>query len=144
MEQSTCNKIELSHFNSILLSNAIPALISLTKQAVPNMNKTDIYQLQDEFGLELSWISMVAEGGHPNPSVPMSQCSAVQVSKCPGVPFSQCPGVPGLSHLHGGDGETHKGGTEKRTFFGTHRRTDGQTDRRTDTGSYRSGAHLKK
>ena len=52
----------------------------------------------------------------------------------------------------GGDGETHKGGTEKRTTFGTDgqtdgrtdRRTDGRTDRQTDRGTYRSGAHLKK
>ena len=35
----------------------------------------------------------------------------------------------------GWDGETHKGGTEKRTTYGT----DGRTDR----GSYRGGAHLK-
>ena len=43
----------------------------------------------------------------------------------------------------GGDGETHKGGTEKRTTFGTDGQTDGRTDRQTDRGTYRSGAHLK-
>ena len=41
-------------------------------------------------------------------------------------------GRGGRRNAQGGDGETHKGGTEKRTFFGTDGQTDGQTDGRTD------------
>ena len=45
-------------------------------------------------------------------------------------------GRGGRRNAQGGDGETHK--------FGTDTRTHGRTDGRTDRGTYRSGAHLKR